>query len=91
MKILGVQNGCSGLECVSGNVDGGHSAANNVVALEYPNVEIGGGVVRWSILPEEVGDGGAADAAAYNTYSGRRWLGSRRRNDEEEEEQSEDR
>lgn len=85
MQILGVQNGSSGLECVSGDVDGGHAPTDDVVALKYPNVESGGGVVGRSIMSEELGDGGAADAASDYTHSGCcLGLGNRWRKDEEE-------
>ena len=66
VKVLGVENGGSGLEGLAGDVDGGDSASDDGAALEDTDVEGGGGVAA-----EEVGERGASDAAADDADSGR--------------------
>lgn len=61
MVVLRVENGSAGLESFAGDGDGGHTASDDAMSLE--NCDLGDGVGR-GVAAEEMGDGGAADAAA---------------------------
>ena len=63
-----MEEGGSGLERLAGDGHDGHAAADCAAALE--DEDFGGGSRVRGVLPEEVGDGGAADAGADDADGG---------------------
>lgn len=59
--VLGVENGGTGLESLTGDGDGGHAASHDAISFEDCDLT---DCLVWGVAAEEVGDGGTADAAA---------------------------
>lgn len=66
-----MEDGSPGLERLAGDGDRGHAAPDDAVPLEDSDLADGDIVgVGVGVAAEEVGDGGAADAAADDAQSG---------------------